>query len=94
MFNSSWSAGAVVNYVGNQNYDADPAITNSLAKIPSYVAADIYASYRVKSWDAKFMIKNIGGNSYATTGGYNSSSGYYYYPTTPTTYFITAKYSL
>jgi iron complex outermembrane receptor protein len=94
MFNSSWSAGAVVNYVGNQNYDADPSITNSLAKIPSYVAADIYAGYRVKSWDTKFMIKNIGGNSYATTGGYNSSSGYYYYPTTPTTYFITAKYSL
>ena len=94
IFNSSWSAGAVVNYVGNQNYDADPSITNSLAKIPSYVAADVYASYRVKSWDTKFMIKNIGGNSYATTGGYNSSSGYYYYPTTPTTYFVTAKYNL
>ncbi|QWD85713.1 TonB-dependent receptor [Polynucleobacter asymbioticus] len=93
MISSSWSAGAVVNYVGNQNYDADPTITNSLAKIPSYVAADVYASYRVKSWDAKFMIKNIGGNSYATTGGYNSSSGYYYYPTTPTTYFVTAKYN-
>jgi iron complex outermembrane receptor protein len=93
MFSSEWSAGAAVNYVGNQNYDADPAASNSLAKIPSYVAADIYASYRVNSWDAKVMIKNIGGNSYATTGGYNSSRGYYYYPTTPTTYFATAKYN-
>lgn len=93
MFNSEWSAGAVVNYVGDQNYDADPAIINSLAKIPSYIAADIYANYRVSSWDARFTIKNIGGNSYATTGGYNSYPGYYYYPTTPTTYFITAKYN-
>ncbi len=93
MFNSSWSAGAVVNYVGNQNYDADPAITNSLAKIPSYVAADLYVGYKVNSWDTRFMIKNIGGNSYATTGGYNPTKGYYYYPTTPTTYFVTAKYN-
>jgi len=93
MFNSEWSAGVVINYVGNQNYDADPNITNSLAKIPSYVASDIYVSYKVNSWDAKLMIKNIGGNSYATTGGYNSAAGYYYYPTTPTTYFVTAKYN-
>ncbi|MBU3602137.1 TonB-dependent receptor [Polynucleobacter sp. AM-25C3] len=93
LFSSSWSAGAVVNYVGNQNYDADHAVTNSLAKIPSYVAADIYASFRANSWDTRFTIKNIGGNSYATTGGYNTYSGYYYYPTTPTTYFVTAKYN-
>ena len=93
MFNSSWSAGAVINYIGNQNYDADPNITNSLAKIPSYVAADIYASYKVNAWDTKLMVKNIGGNSYATTGGYDAVKGYYYYPTTPTTYFVTAKYN-
>ncbi len=93
MLNSAWNVGAVVNYVGNQNYDADPAITNSLAKIPSYVAADLYASYKVNSWESKLMIKNIGGNSYATNGGYNPIKGYYYYPTTPTTYFVTAKYN-
>ena len=93
LFNSAWSAGAVINYVGNQNYDASPTITNSLAKIPSYVAADIYASYKVNSWETKFMIKNIGGNSYATTGGYDTVKGYYYYPTTPTTYFVTTKYN-
>jgi iron complex outermembrane receptor protein len=93
MFNSEWSSGVVVNYVGSQNYESDPSITNSLAKIPSYIAADIYASYRANSWDTRFTVKNIGGNSYATTGGYNSYSGYYYYPATPTTYFITAKYS-
>lgn len=93
VFNSAWSAGAVINYVGNQNYDADPNMMNSLAKIPSYVAADIYASYKVGSWDTKLMIKNIGGNSYATTGGYDSVKGYYYYPTTPTTYFVSARYN-
>jgi iron complex outermembrane receptor protein len=93
MFNSFWSTGAVINYVGSQNYDAGPAVTNGLAMIPSYVAADIYAGYRINSWDTKVTIKNIGGNSYATTGGYNSFSGYYYYPTTPTTYFLTAKYN-
>ncbi len=93
MFNSLWSAGAVINYVGSQNYDASPSITNSLAKIPSYVAADLYASYKVNSWDTRFTVKNIGGNSYTTTGGYNTTRGYYYYPTTPTTYFITAKYN-
>ena len=82
----------MINYVGNQNYDADVNITNSLAKIPSYVAADVYASYKVNSWDTRLMIKNIGGNSYATTGGYDSAKGYYYYPTTPTTYFVSAKY--
>jgi outer membrane receptor for ferrienterochelin and colicin len=83
----------VINYVGNQNYDADPNITNSLAKIPSYVAADVYASYKVKTFEAKFIVKNIGGNSYATTGGYDTVKGYYHYPTTPTTYFVTAKYN-
>ena len=93
LVNSTWSAGAVINYIGNQNYDASPVITNSLAKIPSYVAADIYASYKVNSWDTKFMIKNIGGNSYATTGGYDTVKGYYYYPTTPTTYFVTVRYN-
>jgi iron complex outermembrane receptor protein len=92
LLNSAWSIGAVINYVGNQNYDADVNITNSFAKIPSYVAADIYASYKVNSWDTRLMIKNIGGNSYATTGGYDSAKGYYYYPTTPTTYFVSAKY--
>lgn len=93
MFNASWGTGAVLNYVSSQNYESDPAITNSLAKIPSYVAADFYVNYKIHSWETKFMIKNIGGNSYATTGGYNSTRGYYYYPTTPTTYFVNAKYN-
>jgi hypothetical protein len=41
----------------------------------------------------KFIVKNIGGSTYATSGGYSGYSGYYYYPNTPTTYFFTAKYA-
>ena len=32
LFNNEWSAGAVINYVGSQNYDADPTITNSFSQ--------------------------------------------------------------
>lgn len=93
MFNSQLSTGLVINYVGSQNYDADPAIINSLAKMPSYVASDAYINYNIDSWDMKFIVKNIGGSTYATSGGYSGYSGYYYYPNTPTTYFFTAKYA-
>ena len=92
MFNSQLGTGLVVNYVGSQNYDASPAVINSLAKMPSYVAADAYVNYSADSWDMKFVVKNIGGSSYATSGGYGYGS-YYYYPSTPTTYFVTAKYT-
>lgn len=93
LLDMNWSFGGVINYVGSQNYDADPLITNSLAKMPSYAAADVFASYKMKSWEARFMIKNLGGNPYSSYAGYNSSSKYYYYPNTPRTYFVTAKYS-
>lgn len=92
-FNNAWGAGAIANYVGSQNYDASPALINSLSKMPSYLVADVYLNYNVNSWDTRFTIKNIGGGSYSTAGGYSSSAGYYYYPSTPTTYFVTAKYS-
>ena len=92
MFNSQLGTGLVVNYVGSQNYDASPAVINSLAKMPAYVAADAYVNYSADSWDMKFVVKNIGGSSYATSGGYGYGS-YYYYPSTPTTYFVTAKYT-
>jgi iron complex outermembrane receptor protein len=97
MFNSQWNTGLVVNYVGGQNYDASPSVINSLAKMPSYVAADVYINYNIDSWDMRFTVKNIGGATYATSGGYTSPAnygkGYYYYPSTPTTYFVTAKYT-
>jgi iron complex outermembrane recepter protein len=93
MFARQWNAGLVVNYVGSQNYDASPSVINSLAKMPSYIAADAYINYSIDYWDMRFTVKNIGGSTYATSGGYSSSSGYYYYPSTPTTYFVTAKYT-
>ena len=92
-----WNTGLVINYVGTQNYDASPTVINSLAKIPSYIAADAYINYILNAWDLRFVVKNIGGSTYATSGGYtspaNGGRGYYYYPNTPTTYFLTAKYS-
>jgi iron complex outermembrane receptor protein len=97
MFDNQWNTGLVINYVGSQNYDASPTVINSLAKMPSYVAADAYIGYKVDSWDMRFVVKNIGGATYATSGGYTSPAnygkGYYYYPSTPTTYFVTAKYT-
>jgi iron complex outermembrane receptor protein len=97
----SWNIGAVANYVGNQYYDADPAISNTLAVIPSSVVADIYTSYKVDSWEAKLMIKNVGNANYATYGRYGyvsmpdgtSQNAYSYIPGSPRSYFITAKYT-
>ena len=97
MLDSHWNTGIVANYVGSQNYDASPTVINSLAKMPSYVAADAYINYNIDSWDLRLMVKNIGGATYATSGGYTSPAnygkGYYYYPSIPTTYFVTAKYT-
>lgn len=97
MLDRQWNTGLVINYVGSQNYDASPTVINSLAKMPSYIAADAYINYSLNSWDLRFVVKNIGGSTYATSGGYtspaNGGKGYYYYPNTPTTYFLTAKYS-
>jgi len=97
----AWAAGAVVNYIGNQYYDADPAVSNTLAVMPSSVVADIYTSYKFESWETKLIVKNVGNSNYATYGGYGFASmpgggfspSYYYIPGSPRSYFITAKYS-
>ncbi len=97
----AWAAGAVVNYIGNQYYDADPAVSNTLAVMPSSVVADIYTSYKFASWETKLIVKNVGNSNYATYGGYGFASmpgggfspSYYYIPGSPRSYFITAKYS-
>jgi iron complex outermembrane receptor protein len=97
----NWTTGGVINYVGNQYYDADPAISNTLAVMPASVVADIYTSYKFKSWETKLMIKNIGNSNYSTYGrfGFVSMPGgafinsYSYIPGSPRSYFITSKYS-
>ena len=95
----AWTAGGVVNYIGNQYYDADPAVSNTLAVMPSSVVADVYTSYKFESWETKLMIKNVGNSNYATYGGYGFASmpggsfgnAYYYTPGNPRSYFITAR---
>lgn len=98
---SNWSVGGVVNYVGNQHYDASPVYYNSLATMPSYTVADIYTNYKFDNWDARLTIKNVGNAQYSSYGGYgfvtgpnsNNANNYFYYPNDPRSVFVSAKYS-
>jgi len=98
---SNWSVGGVVNYVGNQHYDASPVYYNSLATMPSYTVADIYTNYKFGNWDARLTIKNVGNVQYSSYGGYgfvtgpnsNNANNYFYYPNDPRSVFVSAKYS-
>ena len=98
---SNWSVGGVVNYVGNQHYDASPVYYNSLATMPSYTVADIYSNYKFGNWDARLTIKNVGNAQYSSYGGYgfvtgpnsNNANNYFYYPNDPRSVFVSAKYS-
>jgi iron complex outermembrane receptor protein len=102
LITNEWSLGGVVNYVGQQVYDSDPTVSGSLAKMPSYTVGDIYLNYKSGNWDSRLVIKNVGGSSYSTYGGYgsylvpggNTATGYYYYPSDPRAVFLTVKYSL
>jgi iron complex outermembrane receptor protein len=102
LVNAEWSIGGVVNYVGQQMYDSDPTISNSLAKMPSYAAGDIYMAYRSGKWEGKLAVKNVGNAYYSSYGGYgsllvpggNTARNYYYYPGDPRSVFLTVKYAL
>jgi iron complex outermembrane receptor protein len=97
---SHWSIGGVINYVGSQRYDASPVYYNSLAAMPSYTVADIYANYKFGNWEARFTVKNVGNAQYSTYGGYgfvtgpnsNNANNYFYYPNDPRSVFVSAKY--
>ena len=101
MLTEKFSVGGVVNFVGNQHYDASPTYYNSLATMPSYTVADIYASYKLEGWETRLTIKNIGNSQYSTYGGYgfvtgpnsNNGNSYFYYPNDPRSIYISAKYS-
>lgn len=102
LISQEWSVGGVVNFVGQQIYDSDPSVSNTLAKMPSYTVGDIYANYKAGKWDTRLSIKNIGGANYSTYGGYGSllvpggtlRTGYYYYPSDPRAIFLSVRYSL
>ncbi|AGG33073.1 TonB-dependent receptor, plug [beta proteobacterium CB] len=101
LVNREWSIGGVVNYVGNQHYDAALSDYNSLNVMPSYAVADAYLNYSLNKFEAKFTIKNIGNSLYGTTGGYawitkangGMAPNYFYYPSDRRSYFVSAKYN-
>ena len=98
---SNLSFGGVINYVGSQHYDATPTYYSSLAVMPSYTVADIYANYKLGNWETRVTVKNVGNSQYSTYGGYgyvtgpngNNANNYYYYPNDPRSIYISAKYS-
>ncbi len=95
------SIGAVASYVGSQEYDASPAISTTLAKMPAYWVADVYSRYRQGPWEVQLTVRNLVGKTYATYGGYGfvalpggtGGNRYYHYPSDPRSVLITAKYS-
>jgi iron complex outermembrane recepter protein len=88
------SFGGVINYVGEQYYDAAPNYFNASQMMPSYVVADVYASYRYQSLEGRFTIKNVGGAQYATYGtGKGAFSSVSYYPSEPRSYFVNVRYN-
>jgi len=101
VLNNNWSLGGVVNYVSNQRYDAAPAYYSSLNVMPSYTVGDVYANYKMGSWETRLTIKNIGNAQYSTYGGYgyvqlpsnSSSNSYYYYANDPRSIYISGKYT-
>ena len=101
VLNNNWSLGGVVNYVSNQRYDAAPAYYSSLNVMPSYTVGDVYANYKMGSWETRLTVKNIGNAQYSTYGGYgyvqlpsnSSSNSYYYYANDPRSIYISGKYT-
>ncbi|MDO8715170.1 MAG: TonB-dependent receptor [Polynucleobacter sp.] len=99
---ANWSFGGVLNYVSNQHYEAGLAQYNNLAVMPSYTVGDVYLNYTLKTFEAKFTVKNIGNAMYANSGGYSTGlsqatgglgTNYYYYPSDGRSYFVSAKYN-
>jgi iron complex outermembrane receptor protein len=87
--------GGVVNYVSEQYYDAAPNYFNASQLMPSYVVADVYASYRYKDLEGRFTIKNVGGAQYSTygTGLGKFSSSVSHYPSEPRSFFVNIRYN-
>ena len=87
--------GGVINYVSEQYYDAAPNYFNASQLMPSYVVADVYASYRYNDLEGRFTIKNVGGAQYSTygTGLGKFSSSVSHYPSEPRSFFVNIRYN-
>jgi iron complex outermembrane receptor protein len=92
---SNAAIGGVVNYVSEQYYDAAPNYFNASQVMPSYIVADVYASYRYQDLEGRFTIKNVGGAQYSTygTGLGLFSSSVSHYPSEPRSYFVNVRYN-
>jgi iron complex outermembrane receptor protein len=82
-------------------YAPSYSISNFYKKIPSYTVTDMYANYKLDSWDARIIIKNITNTRYSTYGGmgfpetrpeYITTSPYYY-PSDPRSVFASLSYN-
>ncbi len=101
------SFGAVASYVGSQPYDASPAVSRTLVKMPAYWLGDVYSRYRHGAWEVQLTVRNVAGTKYSTYGGYgfvtlpgvsntgdpNGDTKYYYYPSDPRAVMVSAKYN-
>ncbi len=86
--------GGVFNYVASQYYDLD--LQNAYNPMPSYAFGDVYAEYRLKTWEARFTIKNVSNVNYAVYGSNNLAIGgnaYNYLPAPPRTFWVSLKYN-
>lgn len=91
----SWTLGGVVNYVGNQYYDAGPSYFSAAPVMPAYVVGDIFTAYKHQNMEARFIVKNIGNAQYSSYGGLSSFSGNrFYYPSEPRSVYLTLRYNL
>jgi iron complex outermembrane receptor protein len=89
-----FAVGGVMNYVASQYYDGD--LQNAYNQMPSYLMGDIYAEYKVKTWEARFIVKNVSNSNYAVYGSNLSAVGgnaYNYLPASPRTFFATLRYN-
>ena len=105
---SQYYAGAHDLY-NNKGDPADPfyewapgyAINNFYKKMPSYTVTDLYANYKIDSWDARISINNITNTHYSAFGGMGlpeTSLGVltyspYYYPSDPRSVFASLSYN-
>ncbi len=86
--------GGVLNYTYSQYYDGD--LQNNYNQIPSYIFGDVYADYKLKSWEARLIIKNVSNAVYSVYGSnqtYYGGSPYNYLPAPPRTFFVSLKYN-
>ncbi|CAM8358505.1 TonB-dependent receptor [Candidatus Methylopumilus universalis] len=87
----------------DQYYQYAPgyAIDNFYKRIPSYTVTDMYINYKMDSWDARIIVKNITNTRYSTYGGMGlpeTSPGIltyspYYYPSDPRSVFASLSYN-